>query len=109
MKLDNKEIIKKYMKEAEQNAWNGKNGKTKIIADNSIIEIEGYITEPCWEMFSTASSIMLDGEILYGENSTNVENYHNEMRKFGQYETLEEALNYIIEKLKDKDYEVVYG
>ena len=57
--------------------------------------MRGYICEPSWESFGTASSIFLNEQCLYGKDSHNVGSYHNEVYSIGEFETLEEAIQYI--------------
>lgn len=108
MKLDNKDIIKKYIKNVEENAWYGGRTTVNILTEFSKVKILGYIIEPGYESFETASKIMLDDEILFAEDSRSIANYRNEKYSYGKFQTMEEALDYIVDKLRNKEYEIVY-
>lgn len=82
------------------NAWYGREPTSiRLIAGDNVITLEGYTYEPSYECFSATSSISLNGEILYGQDSRNVEAYRYEVYMMGKYETLNEAVAHIKEKV----------
>lgn len=86
------------------NAWYGKEPtKMCLWAGDDVITLEGYTYEPGYEYFSSTSSISFNGECLYGIDSRNVDAYKNEVYDIGRYKTLDEAISYIKEQIKDKE------
>ena len=99
--------LKRYINEAESKAWHGSPYIIKIITNDEVIEIEGYIIESGYESFTSASKISLNDECLFGTDARNVSSYHNEVYSFGKFKYMDEALNYVIEILKNKDYKIL--
>lgn len=92
--------IPEIMNSLEVNAWYGREPTTvRLISGNNVVTLEGYTYEPSYECFSATSSISLNGEVLYGQDSRNVEAYHNEVYQTGKYENLVGAISYIREKI----------
>lgn len=94
----NGKYIPDIMNTLESHAWyndGDENENYTIQIGENIIKMRGYIYEPSWESFGTASSISLNGQCLYGKDSHNVGSYHNEVYSTGKFETLEEAIQYI--------------
>ena len=82
----------------EHNAWSGRTPTTiRLSAGEHTVKLMGYIYEPSYENFSTSSSISLDGEVLYGLDSRNVDAYRNDVYQAGCCESLREALAMIKE------------
>ena len=52
--------------------------------------------------------IILNNECLFCTNARSISNYKNEVYNFGKLKTMDEALNYVLEILKDKDYTISY-
>ena len=91
--------------EMSDNAWNGKLPlETYIHAGKDIICIEGYGYEPSYEFFSATADISLNGKILYGVNSRNVDAYKNEVYHTGIYKTPEEAIAHIEKHVQASEY-----
>lgn len=96
------------MRELSNNAWSGlKPTQICIAAGENLIEIKGYIYEPGYEMFSATASLSINGQILYGKDSRNVEAYRNEVYQTGVYDKLEDAVSYIKEQTKGKEFVLV--
>lgn len=96
--------ISKIMNSLADNAWFGREPTTvRLITGDNVIEMNGYTYEPSYECFSATSSISLNGEILYGQNSRNVEAYRYEVYMTGKYESLNAALSHIKEKVSVKE------
>lgn len=99
-----KHDVSRLMREVEGNAWIGGERKAiSLYAGSDVITIEGYIYEPSYEYFSATSSVALNGQILYGLDSRNVDAYRNEEYHTGIYKSLGEALNHIREATKGKE------
>lgn len=98
-----KHDIAQLMREVENNAWFGGERKAiSLFAGTDVITIEGYVYEPTYEYFSATSSISLNGQVLYGLDSRNVDAYRNEEYHIGRYQSAEEALDHIREVTKGK-------
>ena len=93
--------ISAFMMQVANNAWFGREPTTIYLnAGTHTIEVSGYLYEPGYEDFSSTASISLDGTVLYGMDSRNVEAYHNETYQTGLYETPEEAICHIKDVIK---------
>lgn len=96
--------IPSIMNTLSDNAWYGREPTTvRLVAGENVITMDGYTYEPSYECFSATSSISLNGEILYGQDSRNVEAYRYEVYMTGKYKTLNEAVAHIKERLNVKD------
>lgn len=100
--------IPEMMNQLSGNAWNGRDPKTICIrAGDNIIKMNGYIIEPHYEDFSSASSISLNGQILYGVDSRSVSAYRNEVYNTGIYDSLDKAVAHIKECIKGQELVLV--
>lgn len=80
----------------ESNAWNSGNNTKKYITDGeNVLVVEAYTYEPSFESFSATHKIILNGEILHGIRSENVEAYRNEEYDFGRFNNDDEAIKYV--------------
>lgn len=101
--------IKKLIKDLEDNAFYGKDENTIYLYNNSnILELRGYIYEPCYESFSATHSIKLNEEILFARDSKNVEPYHNEEYVYGRFNTTEQAIKFIEEYFGEQEIILQY-
>lgn len=99
-----KHNIPEIMSELSNNAWYGKEPTTvRFKSGDNVIEIEGYTYEPSYEYFSATSSISLNGQILFGQDSRNVEAYRNEVYMTGIYNSLHDAVSHIREKIESQN------
>ena len=100
--------LKNYVEEVKENAWFGGFTTIEIITENEVIKINGYVIEKSYESFDTASKITLNDECLFGTDSRSISNYNNEVYNFGKFKTMDEALNYVLKILENKDYTILY-
>lgn len=99
--------FKELFRNVEDSAWYGKGNSKRYITDgNNLLFIKGYTYEPCYEYFSATHEIVLNGEILFGINSQNVEAYHNEEYTFGKLKSDEESINYIKNIFGEKEISI---
>ena len=95
--------ISAIMTQVANNAWFGREPTTVYLrAGTHTIEVSGYLYEPGYEDFSSTASISLDGTVLYGMDSRNVDAYHNETYQTGLYKTPEEAISHIRNLIRDE-------
>ena len=100
--------LKRYIEQVKEHAWFGGFTTIEIRTRDEVIEIKGYVIEKVYESFATASKITLNNECLFGTDSRSISNYNNEVYNFGKFTTMDEALNYVLEILKNKDYTISY-
>lgn len=100
--------LKRYIEQVKEHAWFGGFTTIEIRTRDEVIEIKGYVIEKAYESFATASKITLNNECLFGTDSRSISNYNNEVYNFGKFTTMDEALNYVLEILKNKDYTISY-
>ncbi len=100
--------LKKYIEQVKEHAWFGGFTTIEIRTKDEVVEIKGYVIEKAYESFCTASKIILNNECLFCTNARSISNYKNEVYNFGKLKTMDEALNYVLEILKDKDYTISY-
>ena len=105
MELNN---LKKYIKQVKEHAWFGGFTTVEIRTEDEVVEIKGYVIEKAYESFDTASKIILNNECLFGTDARSISNYNTEVYNFGKFKTMDEALNYVLEILKNKDYTISY-
>ena len=100
--------IPEMMNQLSSNAWNGRDPKTICLtAGDNIIKMDGYIIEPHYEDFSSASSISFNGQILYGVDSRSVSAYRHEVYTTGIYDCLDKAVAHIKECIKGQNIVLV--
>lgn len=92
------------MSTADSRAYYGFHDESiNILADDIKIEFDGTIIEPIWELFEGACIVKVNDEIVYGEDSRNVEPYHNEKYTYGKYGSREETAQALMKILENKD------